>query len=332
MQAPAPLSLNDRHRLANLKLEVRLCISPTAAFYSTVRLAVLSLRRLGPPYSLARVVVSVGDCATLAEIQAANAWSLDYPVIWRAVSHALFLEQSYLATHNDRYFYPTDADVVLMCDNDVCLVQQVDDVLFQVAQPGRRIVAASQAHRPIGPYEAHGEAWWRSLFARYGYAQDAIRHPYALDLHREFGLAPYYFNYGFVALSRAAFEAVAPFEASFNALGQKLLGDSGFMVQLSLALLVQELGLEVVPLSLAYNCPNDDEAFAGVGPWRFDDESAIACVHFQRATQMDRRSFVCDPAAYDAFMRHENLNRVNQRLRRHLQDIATFASPLYSVS
>jgi len=329
MSGPAKLSARDRHALASLDLEVRLCISPDPGFYATVRLAVLSLARLGPPFSRARVMVSVGDCATLEEILAANPWSQDYPVEWRVVSHTLFREQSILATHNDRYFAPTTADIVLLCDSDVCLVERIDELLLQLAKPGARIIAASQAHSPPPMAAGDGEGWWRRIFEEIGYPQSAIAQPHAIDHKGSFGLAPHYFNYGFVALSRAGFEAVAPVQASFNALCYRLSGGSYFLAQLSLALMVIELDLQVIPLGLAYNCRNDDEVFITPGSFRVESLEDIRCIHYHCADQLERRAFVCDRAAYQTFLEHPALSQVNQRLRAHLLDLAQVVDPVF---
>ena len=44
-----------------MKLEFRIPISPTPAFYAQVRLIALSLARLGGDYARAKIQVSVGD-------------------------------------------------------------------------------------------------------------------------------------------------------------------------------------------------------------------------------------------------------------------------------
>ena len=55
-----------------MRLEFRIPISPTPQFYSTLRLAALSLRSLGSPYDSAQMLVSVGDYADLDMVRAAE--------------------------------------------------------------------------------------------------------------------------------------------------------------------------------------------------------------------------------------------------------------------
>ena len=58
-----------------MRLEFRIPISPTSGFFAQIRMFDFALRRLGPPYSLARLLVCVGDDCDIAAVRAANAWS-----------------------------------------------------------------------------------------------------------------------------------------------------------------------------------------------------------------------------------------------------------------
>jgi hypothetical protein len=300
-------------------LELRLSISPAPSFYSTVRLAALSLRRLGPPYDSARMLVSVGDCTDLDTIRAANAWSDDFPVEWRSVPHELFRDHSYLATHNDRYLPPPEADVIVMCDSDVCLVDRIDELVERVGQPGRRAIAGLQAH--FAPFQLGGagnEAEWRRIFASAGLGKPQLTRRYSGDPADLMGRVCAYFNYGFVAFSRAAFTAVAPQQASFSHLTRALMNDSFFLTQASLSLLIVAAGLEVEPLTFAYNCSNDDLPFSAAEEFRIHCVDEIRVIHYLRDDQLDRRGFLIDPDAYQTFLSAPNLNAVNRRLRDHI--------------
>ena len=246
-------------------IEFRLSISPKPGFYATVRLAALSLRRLGPPYDRARILVSVGDCTDLNSIRSANEWSEDFPVEWRSVSHELFRDHSYLATHNDRYFAATDADVIFMCDSDVCLVERIDDLIALVGQPDRRSIAGLQAHySPFSLDAAGNEAAWRRIFKEAGIAEPRLVSRYSGDPAGAMGRAPPYFNYGLVALSRAAFAAIAPLQATYCNIARALTNDSFFLAQVALSLLLTAAELDVHPLTFAHNCSNDDLPIRGV--------------------------------------------------------------------
>jgi hypothetical protein len=306
------------------KLEFRFSISPFPSFYSTVRLAALSLRHLGSPYDSARIVVSVGDYASLDEIRGANAWSEDYPVEWRPVDAESFRDQSYLAPHNDRYFAPGEGDVIIMCDSDVCLVDRIDDVIARVGEPGHRRVAGLQAH--YSPFiltsAEESENQWRRIFAGADLGEPPLVVSYSGDRTGAMGRAPAYFNYGLVVLSRAAFEAIGPLQASYCNMTHRLTNGSYFLTQAALSLLIVAAGLEVEFLTFAHNCSNDELPFTAADRFRIGDVEEIRVIHYLRGEQIDRRGFLVDPAAYAAFMSADDLNRVNARLRDHIATLA----------
>jgi hypothetical protein len=315
--APAP-------EIRTKKLEFRFSISPYPSFYSTVRLAAMSLRRLGAPYDSARILVSVGDYASLDAIRAANAWSENFPVRWRSVDAELFRDHSYLATHNDRYFAPADSDVIVMCDSDVCLIDRIDDVIARVGEPDRRRIAGLQAHySPFLPM--HGEESeneWRRVFTAADLNEPALSLNYSGDRDGAMGRAPVCLNYGFVALSRAAFEAIAPLQASYCSLCRRLIKDSFFLTQVALSLVAVATESEVELLTYAYNSSNDDLPFRAPDQFRIGGVGEIRVIHYLRGDQFDRRTFLVDPAAYAAFMSADNLNLVNRRLRDHVATLA----------
>ena len=295
------------------KLEFRFSISPSPSFYSTVRLAALSLRRLGSPYDTARLVVSVGDYATLDQIRTANAWSEDFPVEWRTVDAEAFRDQSYLATHNDRYFAPAA------------------DVIAHIGEPGPRKMAGLQAH--FSPFfcvsAEQRESEWRRIFAAADLGEPPLSIAYSGDRDGAMGRAPAYFNYGLVALSRAAFDAIAPAQASCCNMMHRLTNGSFFLTQIALSVSSVAEGVEAELLSFAYNCSNDELPFAAPDRFRINCVEEIRVIHYLRGDEIDRRAFLVDPAAYAAFMSATNLNRVNERLRNHLATLAQYDDLLF---
>lgn len=313
-----------------MKLEFRFSISPTPSFYSTIRLAALSLRRLGPPYDSARLHVSVGDCAGLDAIYAANPWSMAFPVDWRVVSHDLFRKYSYLATHNNRYYEPSNADVVVMCDSDVCVVNRIDDLVAYLVRNGHRTVAGVPAHfTPFHLDAAANEAAWQRVFtaAGLGDAPLSVRHSY--DVAEVMGRTPPYFNYGFVLFGREAFAAIAPTNERYCSIAHAATKNDFFLTQIGLSLMIVAANLEVKLLPFAYNCPNEDMPFSAAEEFRLQGVGDIRVIHYLRDEQMQRRTFLVDPAAYEAFMTTPDLNRVNARLRDHLRALARHDDVLF---
>jgi hypothetical protein len=230
----------------------------------------------------------------------------------------------YLATHNDRYFAPAESDVIIMCDSDVCLIDRIDDVVACVGESSSRTIAGLQAHySPFLPMSApESESEWRRIFAAAGLGEPSLTLGYSGDRKGAMGCAPVYLNHGFVALSRAAFEAIAPLQASYCDMCRRLTKGSFFLTQVALSLVAVATESEVVLLTHAYNCSNDDLPFRAPDPFRIDGVEEIRIIHYLRGDQLDRRTFLVDPTAHAAFMSADNLNPVNRRLRDHLATLA----------
>ena len=306
-----------------MKLEFRICISPKPEFYSTVRLAAMSLRKLGPPYDSARILVSVGDYADLESIRSANRWSEAFPVQWRTVSHEKFREFSSLATDHDRFIEPSDADVVIMCDSDLCPVERIDDLIGRIGESGRFAIAGLQAHfTPFHKDAAGNEVAWRRIFAAAGLGEPRLSVQYSNDTADVMGRAPPYFNFGFVLFRREAFAAIAPIYESYVRITREAT-EPGFFFQtqigLSLAIAAAKVDIEL--LSHAYNCANDDGPFAAPEAFRLKSPDEISVIHYLRKNEMDRRSFLANRSFYKAFLAAPNLNRVNARLRDHVLEL-----------
>lgn len=302
-----------------MNLEFRMAISPAPAFYSTIFLATLSLRRLGCPYSNARIRVSVGDNATLDAIRAANPWSANFPVDWRTVPTERFADYSYYATAHNRYAEPTDADVVFLCDSDLCLIDRIDDLTELLGAPGRRTVAGLQAHFPPLP---RFELEWRRLFAAAGLRPPDLNKRYSMDSADTHGRAPPYFNYGLVGFSRQAFNEARLIDDESCRVARELTHNSFFQAQIGLSLTISAAGLEVEQLPHAFNCANELGPFAAPESIRLHDVGEIRAIHYLRGNEFDRRAFLCNRAAYGAFMAEPNLNPVNRSLRNHVAALA----------
>lgn len=299
-------------------LEFRIPISPVPGFYASIRLIAASLARLGPPYSTARLLVSVGDYAALSEVKAANEWAAAYPIEWRSVPHELFATRSYMATGADRYCEPAGADVVMLCDADTCPVARFDELLSRIAG-ARSTVAGLQAHfSPFGGTAASNEAKWRELLAGAGFMNQPLAWRYSMDPEGALGSAPPYFNYGVVAFSRPAFDRIAPIASQYVEIALELLDQPFFAAQVGLTFAL--LAAEIDPLFLghAYNCANDDLVWA-TGLSSIKD---IKIIHYLREDEFARLSFLADPAERAKFLGTPKRNLVSERLRDHVASLA----------
>lgn len=314
-----------------MRVEFRVPISPTPQFYSTVRLAALSLRSLGPPYDSARIVVSVGDYADVDTVRAANAWSEDFPIEWRAVSHEFFRKYSYVGTATDRFLAASEADVIVLCDADVCLIDRIDDLINRVGHRGRRRIAGLPAHFSpfISRSAADNDAAWRRLFANAGLPEPSLTTRYSGDAADVMGRAPAYFNFGMVAFNREALTAVAPLSEYYTHIAWELMIGNFFSAQAAVSLLVVAAELEIETVSFAYNCSNDELPFIAPDEYRIDSADDIRVIHYLRTDQFDRRNFLVESSAYDAFLSAENFNCVNTRLRDHILKLSRHDDVLF---
>jgi hypothetical protein len=265
------------------------------------------------------MLVSVSDYADLDTVRAANVWSREFPIEWRIVPTELFRKYSYTGTGVDRFRAPSEADVIVLCDADVCLVDRIDDFINRVGRRGKRRIAGLQAHYP--PFSgdaAHNDAEWRRLFAKAGLPEPSLATRYSGDAADVRGRAPPYFNYGLIALNREAFAAVAPLSEYYGHMAWELMNENVFSAQVGISFLAAAAQLETDTVSFAYNCSNDEIPFIAPDEYRIDSAEDIRVIHYLRTDQFDRRRFLAEPSAYNAFLSAKNLNRVNTRLRDHI--------------
>jgi hypothetical protein len=311
-------------------LEFRIPISPLASMYSNVRFAAMSLARLGPPYSTARIVVSVGDCASHEQVLRETPWAHALPLEWRVAPHQECETNPCPASGNDRYAEGPRADVVVLCDADLCVIDRFDDLLAALGRE-QPAVAGLQAHYP--PFHqreaAANDGLWKELLAEVDAPTRALQYPYSMAPDGSQGRGPAYFNYGFVAFNRRGFQRVAPLVTKYTAIACRFLtdrraGDPGYQSQVGLALAIAVAGLDVVPLGHEYNCANDDRVLAcGLG-----DPAAVKALHYLRTEEFDRNNFLCDLEAHRRFTAAPLRGRVSERLRQH---VVTFADPVLDI-
>ena len=295
-----------------MKLEFRIPILPNPGFCAQVRLFALSLRELGSHYATAKIFVSLSGEADAEAVAAENSWSRNLPVVWSAVPVELERADPYLAAGHWRYIAPCDADVVVMSDADTCVVRPFDDLLRKLDQR-QPLAAGLQAH--VNPFlGAPNEAGWQAVLASAGLPDVPLTERYSLDIEDTYGLAPPYFNYGFVAFNRTAFARVAPAMADYLARSRTAVLDNPFVAQFGLALALAGEGVPSLSLGHEFNCANDDLIVAhGLA-----DLSNIRVIHYLRERELSRQLFLSDLASFDSFIATPKANAVTEQLRQHM--------------
>jgi hypothetical protein len=308
------------------ELEFRVTISPSASFYSNVKLAALSLAKLGEPYASAPVVVSVGDNADVDQVKADNPWSRKYPVVWRAAQHSVAeVEPRGFVAGLDRFAEPAQANIVILIDADACLLRRIDELL-QGLNTARPTVAGLMAHySPFHHGPKHSENAWRQILDGAGLKDHPLHYGYSIATPEEAGRCPAYFNYGFVAFNRGGFESVRSVVQKYKEFARATLTGSTvyFAGQIGLALALAAAGVDILELGPEYNCPNSNEML-GRG---IDDVSQIRVLHFLRKDEFDRHNFLADPIAFQLFSSAMFKVPVNQHFQRH---VSSLPSAFYS--
>lgn len=298
-----------------ISFEFRIPILPQPSFFSNVKLAAMSLAKLGGRYAEAPIVVSLGAHIAVDDLIEQNRWAESYPIVWRPAP-AQDADRVFSAGL-DRFVEPPRGDVVIMIDADACLMAPIDDLLQRLVDNPGPMVAGLTAHfSPFSPRGDENDACWRAVLENAGLTDVPLNQRYSESPADEHGGCPPYFNYGFVAMNRSAYCAMAPRihemtpkVASFLA-GQPNVYFAG---QIALTIAILSAGCDVLALGPEFNCPNSDEML------RFGlDVGDIRVMHYLRADGFNRHNFLCDGEKFDLFRATVFSSPVIEAFREHV--------------
>ncbi len=269
-------------------LEIRIPISPTRAFFHQVRFFDHALRQLGQPYETALLRVVVGDDADMDAVRAANLWSAEKPVEWIGVPREIFAQYGIHGTADFRLCLSPEAEVVVLADADTVWLNDIDPA-FHLFAKGEKGLAGHMAHLPPPspsaefPDAREDTAFWDWLFGQFGLAAPEKLHNYSMDAQRRFGLAPPYFNLGFIVLTSAAVREAGA--AIFKRQDRMLaVFPSQMRCQIAMTLNAADFGWAVKTLPAAYNAANDADHFS-LNNLTID---GVRVLHYLRTHVIDR--------------------------------------------
>jgi hypothetical protein len=297
----------------DLRLEFRIPVSPTPGFFSQIRVFDFALRRLGPPYSQARVSVCVGDDCDIEAVRTTNAWGAGR-IEWEAVPRAVFEEFGLHGTADWRLTREADtADVIILSDADTVLLRDIDPLLACMPTD-RPAVRGHMAHVPPpssggGLPASDSDDYWPLLFERFDAPWPKRLFDYSMDGARRFPQVPAYFNLGFVAFNPPGLAALATRIFSFQRVFKSSI-DSYMRCQIALSLLAYQHGLDIDVLPASYNAAND------LGHMRHNYLSArdIRVLHYLRNDEIER-SLIFQDDHIDEFLAAELINPANRALQ-----------------
>lgn len=299
--------------IRNLRLEFRVPISPTPGFFSQVRMFDFALRRLGPPYSEARLSVATGDDCDIEAVRAANGWSAGR-VDWQAVPPAVFAEFGIHGTADWRLTQPADeADLVILSDADTVLLRDIDPLLESMPMD-RPAIRGHMAHYPPpssggGLPASHSSQYWPALFERFGVPWPKRLFDYSMAETGSVPQVPAYYNLGFVVLNRPGLEVFSSriFEIH-RAIRQAI--DSYMRCQIAVSLIAYEQGLDIDALPGSYNAANDLVHLRH----NYLSVEDIRVLHYLRTDEIER-SLIFQEDHIEGFLAAELANPVNRALQ-----------------
>lgn len=304
--------------IRNLRLEFRIPISPTPGFFSQVRMFDFALRRLGSPYSEARLSVATGDDCDIEAVRGANGWSAGR-VDWQAIPATVFAEFGIHGTADWRLTQPADeVDLVILSDADTVLLRDINPLLESMPMD-RPAIRGHMAHFPPpssggGLPASNDSRYWPALFERFGVPWPERLFGYSMDETRRLPLAPADYNLGFVVLNRAGLAVFSPriFEVQ-RAIRQVI--DSNMRCQIAVSLIAYEQGLDIDALPGSYNAAND------LGHLRHNYLSVedIRVLHYLRTDEIER-SLIFREDHIEGFLAADLANPINRALQTLARD------------
>jgi hypothetical protein len=298
-----------------LACEVHVPISPTPAFFRSVRLLAESMRRRGGSLAGARLVVTVGD-AERFDVEAAQPWSRDYPIEWRWLEPELWERDTYYATALRRFVGPFEAPLVLMLDADTLFLAPIDDLLLRVER--EQALAGLVTH--VSPFEGDPAPAWSRLFVAAG-----LPAPAATEQHTGWGImehdparrfCPPYFNLGMLLAPRAVMTALgASIFAELDAIDA--CGWTVYRCQLALTLALARHAIPSISVPPRFNFPNDSGFWDG-----YPAEAAnVRLLHYLRTDQIHKVDDLADDARIAALPARTDLHPVNALFARAVEEL-----------
>jgi hypothetical protein len=288
--------------------EIHVPISPTKAFFRSVRTLAHSLQANGGSLAESSLIVTVGDDEQY-DIAAVETWSAEYPIEWRWLEPDLWERHSYYGTALRRFVGPFESPLVLMLDADTVLVRPIDDLLREVERR-HALTALVGMGSPFPDFEnAHDH--WRTIYAEAGLGEPAFteRHTY---WRAEWGDPPHracppYFNLGMVLAPRELMSAVGA--AIFDELPAiDRWGSTIFRCQIALGLAVHRLELPWFGAERRFNFPNWP-TFAETYPADADD---VRILHYWSTDELDKYKELVDDELFARLPARTDLHPVNR--------------------
>ena len=242
-------------------VEFRIPISGNKKYMHMLHFFLLSLREYGGDLVKdAKCVLSISRDEEQIDLFKYYPWLKDFSLDLRWMDQSLFDKYEYDGTGLDRFYVSSNADIIILCDMDILVAGNLDDVIMHSynSQKQRGFIAhVSPFIKQRYPYTS-SKMWWERIFNEvelpcpelkfqhtgWGAMVNDVKHEYC----------PYYFNYGFIVSPRSYIEKMAlSFEDDIQAVDRVF--DTWFKSQIANTISYTRHKIPCETLSINYNFP-----------------------------------------------------------------------------
>lgn len=310
-------------------IEFHLPASPnTPSFFSQIGMFALSLRELGPPYSVAPIHVSIGHTERLPIPEAYGLRECRDQLRWHWVTEEEFAAKSIFAQGENRFRVIGDSEFVCMSDPDTLILRPFDELLQELRD--NPAVAGAVVRVPQFPRTSEKtvrQGWEYTAQMLLGRSiAFPCRHTFAEGPDAPDEETPFCMNFGFVIAPR---ELMCELRQDFFDLRKGIVDlfpilpnepppqMHHYSAQIALALAIEKNRIPWRALPMRYNWPNASDA-ARLYP---EEIPEIRVLHYLRRTELQRDRIFCDRESFEQFLQTRFSEVGNQLLQERVRKL-----------
>ena len=294
-------------------IEVRIPISANQKYMNMLKYLVYSLYENGGDLvKSANFIISVSRDESYRDLYQEFSWTKSFPIKFRWIDEALFKKFEYSGTALDRYRIKSNADIVIMCDADILISGDLDEIIMKSYREQKQL--GFIAH--VSPFNSHLEKTskelWEEIYKKLNQESPILDKEHTgwgfMSKNKNHRYCPNYFNYGFIISPRKFIDKMnKSYEKDLETTIKVF--DTCFRSQITRTVICDKYKIPTGTLSLNYNYPLhvDENEFRKIN---FDSKGEnlpedIKVFHYLGAGEFNKEDFKNDQKINEA------LNRTN---------------------